>query len=125
MVSFDDIDIAILSYIADTPYSTVTDCAKSIFNPDTTEELQKKDAMLRHRFKSLEDQYLISSTMESNAKHFKINSNKVNFSPNFSGIRFGMKNIHNSKIKGDYCIIIYTDDSVIVRSLDKLEKKWN
>ena len=53
MVKFDDLDISIISFVADHPNSTVTDCAKSLFNPQNTEDLQKKDSMLRHRFKAL------------------------------------------------------------------------
>ena len=53
MSFLDDLDIAVLAFVADHPDSTVTDCAKTIFQPENTEELQKKDALLRHRFKAL------------------------------------------------------------------------
>ena len=36
----DELDITILAFIADFPDSTVTDCAKTIFEPENTEDLQ-------------------------------------------------------------------------------------
>ena len=50
MSLLDDLDIAVLAFAADHPDSTVTDCSKSIFPPENTEELLMKDALLRYRF---------------------------------------------------------------------------
>lgn len=125
MVHFDDLDIAILSFVADHPHSTVTSCAKSIFDPKNIDDLQKKDAMLRHRFKILENQGLLSHTLESNHKHFTIITKKISFISGFNGISFGRQKLCLNDIKGDYCIVISTNDGMIVRSLDKLEKRWN
>lgn len=124
MVSFDDIDIALLSYVADNPHSTVTDCAKSLFNPEDNDELQRKDSMLRHRFKQLESKDLISYTLDSNRKHFRIVEKAVSFRPHFNGIWFGRRKICPLALKGDYCIIITVDDGLIIKSLDKLEANW-
>ena len=53
MSLLDDLDIAILSFVSDFPNSTITSCAKELYNPQETEVLQKKDTMLRHRYKAL------------------------------------------------------------------------
>ena len=124
MVKFDDLDISMISFVADHPNSTVTDCAKSLFNPPTTEDLQKKDSMLRHRFKRLSlEKYLLESK-EQNHSIFRIDDRLIHFG---SELRFmnigGEKFIHENLVK-DYCILIYTEDGVIIRSLDKLENKW-
>ena len=73
MVKFDDLDISILSFVADHPSCTVTDCAKSLFNPKSTEELQKKDSMLRHRFKSLSSEKYLLETKNNNHSIFRRN----------------------------------------------------
>ena len=43
MSLLDDLDIAILSFVSDFPNSTITSCAKELYNPQETEVLQKKD----------------------------------------------------------------------------------
>ena len=124
MVKFDDLDISIISFVADHPNSTVTDCAKSLFNPQNTEDLQKKDSMLRHRFKALSlEKYLLESK-EQNHSIFRIDDTLIHFGPELRFINVGgEKFIHKDLVK-DYCILIYTGDGVIIRSLDKLESKW-
>ena len=124
MVKFDDLDISIISFIADHPNSTVTDCAKSLFNPQTTEDLQKKDSMLRHRFKALSlEKYLLESK-EQNHSIFRIDDKLIHFGPELRFMNIGgEKYIHENLVK-DFCILIYTKDGVIIRSLDKLENKW-
>ena len=124
MVKFDDLDISIISFVADHPNSTVTDCAKSLFNPPTTEDLQKKDSMLRHRFKALSLQKYLLESKEQNHSVFKIDDKLIHFGPELRFINIGgEKFIHENLVK-DYCILIYTEDGVIIRSLDKLENKW-
>ena len=124
MVKFDDLDISIVSFVADHPNSTVTDCAKSIFNPPTTEDLQKKDSMLRHRFKALSLQKYLLESKEQNHSVFKIDDKLIHFGPELRFMNIGgEKFIHENLVK-DYCILIYTEDGVIIRSLDKLENKW-
>ena len=124
MVKFDDLDISILSFVADHPSCTVTDCAKSLFNPKNTEDLQRKDSMLRHRFKSLSSEKYLLETKNNNHSIFRIDNNLINFGPELRFINIGgEKFIHKDLVK-DYCILVYTDDGVIIKSLDKLEKKY-
>ena len=124
MVKFDDLDISIISFVADHPNSSVTDCAKSLFNPPTTEDLQKKDSMLRHRFKALSSEKYLLESKEQNHSVFKIDDKLIHFGPELRFMNIGgEKFIHENLVK-DYCIIIYTEDGVIIRSLDKLENKW-
>ena len=124
MVKFDDLDISIISFVADHPYSTVTDCAKSLFNPQNTEDLQKKDSMLRHRFKALSSEKYLLESKEQNHSIFRIDDTLIHFGPDLRFINVGgEKFIHKDLVK-DFCILIYTDDGVIIRSLDKLESKW-
>jgi|TARA_B100000959_G_C14921737_1_gene599825 hypothetical protein len=124
MVKFDDLDISIISFVADHPNSTVTDCAKSLFNPQNTEDLQKKDSMLRHRFKALSSEKYLLESKEQNHSIFRIDDTLIHFGPDLRFINVGgEKFIHKDLVK-DYCILIYTGDGVIIRSLDKLESKW-
>ena len=124
MVKFDDLDISILSFVADHPSCTVTDCAKSIFNPKNTEDLQRKDSMLRHRFKFLSSEKYLLETKSNNHSIFRIDNNLVHFGPELRFMNIGgEKFIHKDLVK-DYCILIYTSDGVIIKSLDKIEKKY-
>ena len=124
MVKFDDLDISIISFVADHPNSSVTDCAKSLFNPPTTEDLQKKDSMLRHRFRALSlEKYLLESK-EQNHSVFKIDDKLIHFGPELRFVNIGgEKFIHENLVK-DYCILIFTEDGVLIRSLDQLENRW-
>ena len=124
MSLLDDLDIAALAFVADHPDSTVTDCAKTIFRPDNTEQLQKKDALLRHRFKALTSAGFLVHTSDSGRKTYRVIDEKVTFGPEFRGINVGGKKLSHPELRKDYCIILFTDDGVIVRSLDKLEKHW-
>ena len=124
MVKFDDLDISILSFVADHPSCTVTDCAKSLFNPKDTEDLQRKDSMLRHRFKSLSSEKYLLETKNNNHSVFRIDNNLIHFGPELRFMNIGgEKFIHKDLVK-DYCILVYTKDGVIIKSLDKLEKKY-
>lgn len=124
MVKFDDLDISILSFVADHPSCTVTDCAKSLFNPKNTEDLQRKDSMLRHRFKSLSSEKYLLETKNNNHSVFRIDNNLIHFGPELRFMNIGgEKFVHKDLVK-DYCILVYTKDGVIIKSLDKLEKKY-
>ena len=124
MVKFDDLDISILSFVADHPSCTVTDCAKSIFNPKDTEDLQRKDSMLRHRFKSLSSEKYLLETKSNNHSIFRIDNNLVHFGPELRFMNIGGEKFTHKDLVKDYCILIYTSDGVIIKSLDKIEKKY-
>ena len=124
MTLLDDLDISVLAFVADHPDSTVTDSAKVIFRPKDTEELQKKDALLRHRFKALTSADFLVYTSDSGRKIYQVVDEKVTFGPELRGINIGGKKLSHPGLRKDYCIILFTDDGVIVRSLDKLEKHW-
>ena len=124
MIKFDDLDISIISFVADHPNSTVTDCAKSLFNPPTTEDLQKKDSMLRHRFKRLSlEKYLLESK-EQNHSIYRIDDKLIHFGPELRFMNIGGEKFIHEDLVNDYCILIYTEDGVIIQSLDKLENRW-
>ena len=125
MSFLDNTDISILAFVADHPDSTVTDCAKIIFEPKNTDELQKKDSFLRHRFKALVSANFLTYDSESNKKIFRIVKEKVFFGPELRGINIGGRKIIHSGLRKDYCIILLTDDGVIVKSLDKIEEQLN
>ena len=120
----DELDITILAFIADFPGSTVTDCAKTIFEPENTEDLQKKDSFLRHRFKALCEANYLNFEAEGSKKIYHIVEEKVSFGPEFRGMNIGGKKFTHPDIKKDYCIILFTNDGIVVRSLDKIENKW-
>ena len=123
MSLLDNLDVSILAFIADHPNSTVTDCAKIIFKPENTDELQKKDSFLRHRFKALVSAKFLIYDSDSNKKMFRVVKEKVFFGPELRGIDIGGKKIVHSVLRKDYCIILLTDDGVIVKSLDKIEEQ--
>ena len=123
MSLLDNLDVSILAFIADHPNSTVTDCAKIIFKPENTDELQKKDSFLRHRFKALVSANFLIYDSDSNKKMFRVVKEKVFFGPELRGIDIGGKKIVHSALRKDYCIILLTDDGVIVKSLDKIEEE--
>jgi hypothetical protein len=120
----DELDITILAFIADYPNSTITDCAKTIFETKNTEELQKKDSFLRHRFKALSEANYLNFETDGSKKKYQIVKENVSFGPELRGINIGGKKFIHPDIKKDYCIILFTNDGVIVRSLDKIETKW-
>ena len=124
MVKFDDLDISILSFVADHPSCTVTDCAKSLFNPKDTEDLQRKDSMLRHRFKSLSSEKYLLETKNNNHSVFRIDNNLIHFGPELRFMNIGGEKFVHIDLVKDYCILVYTKDGVIIKSLDKLEKKY-
>ena len=124
MVKFDDLDISIISFVADHPNCTVTDCAKSLFNPQNTEDLQKKDSMLRHRFKALFMENYLLEDKKRNRSVFRIDNNLIHFGPELRFINIGGEKYKHQDLVKDFCILIYTEDGVIIRSLDKLEYKW-
>ena len=123
MVKFDDLDISIISFVADHPNCTVTDCAKSLFNPQNTEDLQKKDSMLRHRFKALFMENYLLEDKKRNRSVFRIDNNLIHFGPELRFINIGGEKYKHQDLVKDFCILIYTEDGVIIRSLDKLEYK--
>ena len=125
MSLLDNIDISILAFVADHPDSTVTDCAKIIFEPKNTDELQKKDSFLRHRFKALVSANFLIYDSDSNKKMFRVVKERVFFGPELRGINIGGRKIIHSELRNDYCIILLTDDGVIVKSLDKIEEQLN
>ena len=125
MSLLDNLDVSILAFVADHPDSTVTDCAKIIFEPENTDELQKKDSFLRHRFKALVSANFLIYDSDSNKKIFRVVKEKVFFGPELRGINIGGRKIIHSELRNDYCIILLTDDGVIVKSLDKIEEQLN
>ena len=124
MSLLDDLDIAALAFVADHPDSTVTDCAKTIFQPENTEQLQKKDALLSHRFKALTSAGFLVHKSDSGRKIYQVVDDKVTLGPELRAINIGGKKLSHPGLRKDYCIILFTDDGVVVRSLDKLEKHW-
>jgi len=121
MSLLDDLDIAILSFVSDFPNSTVTSCAKELYNPQDTEALQKKDTMLRHRYKSLVSEELLEKLAEERKSKYRINSDRIKF---INAKDFDVQKIIPVHIQNDFCMVISLDDGFVVKSLDKLEPKW-
>ena len=69
-MSIEDLDLAILSFVADNPSSTVTDTAKELFHPDDIDELRRRDTMLRHCCKNLWVRDLLRSEKSGNRTLF-------------------------------------------------------
>ena len=60
----------------------------------------------------------------SGRKIYKVVDGKVSFGPELRGVNIGGKNFSHPGLRKDYCIILFTEDGVIVRSLDKIEENW-
>jgi hypothetical protein len=122
MSLLDDLDIAILSFVSDFPNSTITSCAKELYNPQETEVLQKKDTMLRHRYKTLVSEELLIKSAEERKSKYKINADRIKFG---NAKDIGTKKLIPDYMINDFCIAIFMDDGFVVKSLDKLEHKWS
>ena len=122
MSLLDDLDVAILSFVSDFPNSTITSCAKELYNPQDTEALQKKDTMLRHRYKALVSEELLIKSAEERKSKYKINADRIKFG---NAKDIGTKKLIPDHMINDFCIAIFMDDGFVVKSLDKLEQKWN
>ena len=122
MSLLDDLDVAILSFVSDFPNSTITSCAKELYNPQETEVLQKKDTMLRHRYKTLVSEELLIKSAEERKSKYKINADRIKFG---NAKDIGTKKLIPDYMINDFCIAIFMDDGFVVKSLDKLEHKWS
>jgi hypothetical protein len=78
--------------------------------------------MLRHRYKALVSEELLEKSAEERKSKYKINTDRIKFG---NAKDLGTKKIIPDYIKNDFCIAIFMDDGFVVKSLDKLEHKWN
>jgi len=123
-VPIGDLDLAILSFVADNPSSTVTDAAKELFHPDDVGELRRRDTMLRHRYKNLWVRDLLQSEKSGNRKLYSINPGKVIFGSGLQNLEIGGHKWEISDLASDYCIALIMDGKVEVHSLDELDLRW-
>ena len=119
-----DLDLAILSFVADNPLSTVTDAAKELFHPDDVEELRRRDTMLRHRYKNLWARDLFQSEKSGNRTLYSINPGKVIFGSGLQNLEIGGHKWETPDLVSDYCIVLIMDGKVEVHSLDELDIRW-
>ena len=119
-----DLDLAILSFVADNPSSTVTDAAKKLFHPDDVGELRRRDTMLRHRYKNLWVRDLLQSEKSGNRKLYSINPGKVIFGSGLQNLEIGGHKWETPDLMSDYCIVLIMDGKVEVHSLDELDLRW-
>ena len=119
-----DLDLAILSFVADNPSSTVTDAAKELFHPDDVGELRRRDTMLRHRYKNLWVRDLLQSEKSGNRTLYTINPGKVMFGSGLQNLEIGGHKWEIPDLASDYCIVLIMDGKVEVHSLDELDLRW-
>ena len=118
-----DLDLAILSFVADNPSSTVTDAAKELFHPDDVGELRRRDTMLRHRYKNLCVRDMLQSET-GNRTLYSINPRKVIFGSGLQNLEIGGHKWETPDLASDYCIVLIMDGKVEVHSLDELDLRW-
>ena len=118
-----DLDLAILSFVADNPSSTVTDAAKELFHPDDVGELRRRDTMLRHRYKNLCVRDMLQSET-GNRTLYSINPGKVIFGSGLQNLEIGGHKWETPDLASDYCIVLIMDGKVEVHSLDELDLRW-
>ena len=118
-----DLDLAILSFVADNPSSTVTDAAKELFHPDDVGELRRRDTMLRHRYKNLCVRDMLQSET-GNRTLYSINPGKVIFGSGLQNLEIGGHKWETPDLASDYCIALIMDGKVEVHSLDELDLRW-
>ena len=119
-----DLDLAILSFVADNPSSTVNDAAKELFHPDDVEELRRRDTMLRHRYKNLWVRDLLQSEKSGNRTLYSIDPGKVIFGSGLQNLEIGGHKWETPDLSSDYCIVLIMDGKVEVHSLDELDLRW-
>ena len=119
-----DLDLAILSFVADNPSSTVTDAAKELFHPDVVGELRRRDTMLRHRYKNLCVRDMLQSEESDNRMLYSINPGKVIFGSGLQNLEIGGHKWETPDLTSDYCIVLIMDGKVEVHSLDELDLRW-
>ena len=119
-----DLDLAILSFVADKPFSTVTDAAKALFEPDDVDELRKRDTMLRHHYKNLCYRDLLFSKKSGNRTTYSINSSRVVFCHGLQSMEMGGKQFNATGLANDYCLVLLLGHTIEVYSLDALDKRW-
>ena len=119
-----DLDLAILSFVADNPSSTVTDAAKELFHPDDVGELRRRDTMLRHRYKNLCVRDMLQSEKSGNRTLYSINPGKVIFGSGLQNLEIGGHKWEIPDLASDYCIVLIMDGKVEVHSLDELDLRW-
>lgn len=124
IVASADLDLAILSFVADKPSSTVTDAAKALFEPDDVDELRKRDTMLRHHYKNLCYKDLLSSKKSGNRTTYSINKSRVIFCHGVQSMVLGGKKFHATGLDDEYCLVLLLGQTVEVHSLDALDKRW-
>ena len=124
MAMLDDVDLAILAFVADHRDSTVTDGAKALFHPGDTDELQKRDAMLRHRYKGLAAAELLAVRQAPRRALYRLNRKRIRFGHGLRSLDLGGVKHDDLGIGRDYCIAVLLGDGVLVRSLDTLEQRW-
>lgn len=120
----DDVDIAILAFVADNPGSSVTDGAKALYEPGDADELRKRDSMLRHRYTALAAAGLLATTPQGRGLAYRAAPGRLAFGHGLTGLRLGNRNCPPPALGEDYCIAIFLDDGVVIRSLDRLEARW-
>ena len=79
MTTVDEIDVAILAFVSDHKKSSVTDGAKALYKPSDVYELQKKDAMLRHRYKALADRGLLIPKEDGRRTLYSVDKKKIKY----------------------------------------------
>lgn len=124
MLQLDDVNLAILVYVADHPNSSVTDGAKALYSPESTYDLQKRDAMLRHRYKGLAEAKLLRVRVGSRRSLYSIDTNQVFFGFGLQSIELGGTRQRGLGLDNEFCIAIRTGSGLRVQSLDSLERRW-
>ncbi len=112
---FDDIDIAIIHYLHDSPNKTTSDIAKKIFEHCRGKELKNNDALVRARLKKMMQSH-VAICSPTTPKTYNVN-------PEFVFVGEGTLDIKvngGRKIElhfGDFLVITDTDNFVHVNRI--------
>ena len=72
-----DLDILLLSFVADHPQCTITDIIKGVFTVEDTDHFKKLDNRVRARLKIMEKEELVTSIDGYDPKRYQVNSSLV------------------------------------------------
>jgi len=114
-MELDDIDIGILSFLADMPQSTTSTIAKALFKSPFN--LRKMDMFIRYRLQRFQEDTLLKIVSRGRKKYYSVDSQKVLFGDGVLKMD-GVGEVHMG-----YFIVIKKPNETVAISLDDYERR--
>jgi len=114
-MELDDIDIGILSFLADAPESTTSTIAKALFKVPFN--LRKMDCFIRYRLQRFEGDDLLKIQSKGGKKHYSVDVGKVLFG---DGV---LKMNGVGQVEMGYFIVVKKKNETIAKSIDDYARR--